>query len=160
MPLGVPAGGPEPGGVRRETGLAGTARQQGLTEDDIRRIVCCEFSSASACPGPGQAAAFIASGGTLDQAYPPLILAATAAASGMHASCYGLNIIRTDSGRLLKVSPLGNPAIPVPVPSLVLGLPGMGPAAKSTRNELLEQQEERASSSSTYGKAKEAQCDG
>ncbi|MDA8296427.1 MAG: DsrE/DsrF/DrsH-like family protein [Actinomycetota bacterium] len=78
-------------------------------------------------------AAIIASKGTLDWAYPPLILATTAAASGMATSVfftfYGLNIIHKDFARLLKVSPLGNPAMPMPVPmpNFLLGLPGMGP---------------------------------
>jgi peroxiredoxin family protein len=64
-----------------------------------------------------------------------LILATTAAASGMDSSVfftfYGLNIIHKDFERLLKVSPLGNPAMPMPVtmPNFVLGLPGMGPVA-------------------------------
>ena len=44
---------------------------------------------------------------------------------------YGLNIIHKDFERLLKVSPLGNPAMPMPIPmpNVVLGLPGMGPMA-------------------------------
>ncbi len=103
----------------------------GLTEEDVRRIVRSELEHD---PG-GRKAAFIASKGTLDWAYPPLILATTAAASGMDASIfftfYGLNIIHKDFERLLKVSPLGNPAMPMPVPmpNMVLGLPGMGPVA-------------------------------
>ena len=82
-----------------------------------------------------ETATIIASKGTLDWAYPPLILATTAAASGMKTSVfftfYGLNIIHKDFERLLKVSPLGNPAMPMPVtmPNFVLGLPGMGPVA-------------------------------
>ncbi|MDA8301215.1 MAG: DsrE/DsrF/DrsH-like family protein [Actinomycetota bacterium] len=85
--------------------------------------------------GGRSSAALIASKGTLDWAYPPLILATTAASLGMESSIfftfYGLNIIHKDYERLLKVSPLGNPAMPMPVPmpNLVLGLPGMGPIA-------------------------------
>jgi peroxiredoxin family protein len=106
-----------------------TAR--GLTEEDVRRIVKAELEREQAA----RSAAIIASKGTLDWAYPPLILATTAAASGMEASVfftfYGLNIIHKDFERLLKVSPLGNPAMPMPVPmpNFVLGLPGMGPMA-------------------------------
>ncbi len=102
-----------------------------LTEEDVRRIVRSELERDT---GPRKAA-FIASKGTLDWAYPPLILATTAAASGMDASIfftfYGLNIIHKDFERLLKVSPLGNPAMPMPIPmpNAVLGLPGMGPMA-------------------------------
>jgi len=103
-----------------------------LTEEEVRRIVQDELEQRD--PG-ARKAAFIASKGTLDWAYPPLILASTAAASGMDASVfftfYGLNIIHRDYEKLLKVSPLGNPAMPMPVtmPNLVLGLPGMGPTA-------------------------------
>lgn len=104
-----------------------------LSEADVRRIVRSELERAA--DRGGRTAAFIASKGTLDWAYPPLILATTAAASGMDASVfftfYGLNIIHKDFERLLKVSPLGNPAMPMPVtmPNFVLGLPGMGPVA-------------------------------
>jgi peroxiredoxin family protein len=104
-----------------------------LGEEDVRRIVRAELERDKAA----RTAAIIASKGTLDWAYPPLILATTAAASGMDASVfftfYGLNIVHKDFERLLKVSPLGNPAMPMPVtlPNAVLGLPGMGPLATS-----------------------------
>ncbi len=106
-----------------------------LTEEDVRRIVQSELEQASRHDAAASKAAFIASKGTLDWAYPPLILATTAAASGIDASIfftfYGLNIIHKDFEKLLKVSPLGNPAMPMPVPmpNFVLGLPGMGPVA-------------------------------
>lgn len=73
----------------------------------------------------------IASKGTLDMAYPPLILATTAAAMDIDVTVfftfYGLEIIKKDNTEKLKVSPLGNPAMPmpVPIPSLVASLPGM-----------------------------------
>ena len=82
-------------------------------------------------------ATIIASKGTLDWAYPPLILATTAAASRLEThvffTFYGLNIIHKDFERKLKVSPVGNPAMPMPVPmpNLVTVLPGMGPMATS-----------------------------
>ena len=104
------------------------ANQTALTEADIRRIVRSELERAGEQETAATKAAFIASKGTLDWAYPPLILATTAAASGMDASIfftfYGLNIIHKDFERLLKVAPLGNPAMPMPVPmpNLVLGL--------------------------------------
>ncbi|MGO8686896.1 MAG: DsrE/DsrF/DrsH-like family protein [Candidatus Dormibacteria bacterium] len=106
-----------------------------LTEEDVRRIVRAEIERAGARDPGTRTATIIASKGTLDFAYPPLILATTAAASGMETSVfftfYGLNIIHKDFERLLKVSPLGNPAMPMPVtmPNFVLGLPGMGPIA-------------------------------
>jgi len=63
--------------------------------------------------------AIIATKGTLDWAYPPLILASTAAALGyevqVFCTFYGLQILRKDvSG--LKVSPLGNPGMPMKMP--------------------------------------------
>ena len=73
----------------------------------------------------------IASKGSLDMAYPPLILASTAAAMDVEVTIfftfYGLEIIKKDNAERLKVSPLGNPAMPmpVPIPSLVASLPGM-----------------------------------
>ena len=65
----------------------------------------------------------IATKGTLDWAYPPFILASTAAALGWDVSIfftfYGLELLMKDL-RKLKVSPLGNPAMPMKMP--------MGPA--------------------------------
>jgi peroxiredoxin family protein len=61
----------------------------------------------------------IATKGTLDWAYPPFILASTAAALGWNVSIfftfYGLELLKNDlSG--LHVSPLGNPAMPMKMP--------------------------------------------
>ena len=61
----------------------------------------------------------IATKGTLDWAYPPFILASTAAALGWDVSVfftfYGLELLKKDlSG--LQVSPLGNPAMPMKMP--------------------------------------------
>ncbi len=73
----------------------------------------------------------IASKGSLDMAYPPLILATTAAAMDFDVTIfftfYGLELIKKGNADRLKISPLGNPAMPmpVPIPSLVAALPGM-----------------------------------
>ena len=73
--------------------------------------------------------AIIASKGTLDGAYPPFLLASTAAALGFEAKIfftfYGLQLLNKELK--LKVSPLGNPAMPmpVPVPSIVQIIPGL-----------------------------------
>ena len=61
----------------------------------------------------------IATKGTLDWAYPPFILASTASALGWDVSVlftfYGLQLLRKDlSG--LKISPLGNPGMPMKMP--------------------------------------------
>ena len=62
--------------------------------------------------------AIIASKGTMDWAYPPLILASTAAALGYEVQIfytfYGLQVLRKDLN--LKVSPLGNPGMPMKMP--------------------------------------------
>ena len=61
----------------------------------------------------------IATKGTLDWAYPPFILASTAAALGWDVSVfftfYGLELLKKDVSKL-KVSPLGNPAMPMKMP--------------------------------------------
>jgi peroxiredoxin family protein len=73
--------------------------------------------------------AIIATKGTLDMAYPPLILATTAAALGWDVGIfftfYGLNIIHKEKSKHLQVAPIGNPAMPIPVPNIVGMLPGM-----------------------------------
>lgn len=60
----------------------------------------------------------IATKGTLDMAYPPFILASTAAALGWEVSIfftfYGLSLLKRDLD--LKVTPLGNPAMPMKLP--------------------------------------------
>ena len=80
--------------------------------------------------------AIIATKGALDMAYPPLILASTAAALGWDVQVfftfYGLQLLRKDlSG--IAISPLGNPAMPMPVPMpvIVSVLPGMQAMATS-----------------------------
>ena len=77
--------------------------------------------------------AIIATKGTLDWAYPPFILASTAAALGYETQIfftfYGLQLLRKKLD--LKVSPLGNPGMPMPMamdkwfPTLLTALPGM-----------------------------------
>lgn len=77
--------------------------------------------------------AIIATKGTLDWAYPPFILGSTAAALGMDVEIfftfYGLQLLRKKLS--LKVSPLGNPGMPMPMamdkwfPVLGTAIPGM-----------------------------------
>src|SRR6185437_7446504 len=73
--------------------------------------------------------AIIASKGTLDMAYPPLILASAAAAMGENVEIfftfYGLDIVKKGGAEHLKVAPIANPAMPVPMPNIVGMLPGM-----------------------------------
>ena len=74
--------------------------------------------------------ALIATKGTLDMAYPPFILGSTAAALGWEVQIfftfYGLQLLRHDLEGV-KISPLANPAMPMPVPMpvMVQMLPGM-----------------------------------
>jgi peroxiredoxin family protein len=77
--------------------------------------------------------AIIATKGTLDWAYPPFILASTAAALGYEVQIfftfYGLQLVKKDLN--LKVSSLGNPGMPMPMamdkwfPVMFQALPGM-----------------------------------
>jgi peroxiredoxin family protein len=74
--------------------------------------------------------ALIATKGTLDMAYPPFILASTASALGWDVQIfftfYGLQLLRKNLDGI-KISPLANPAMPMPVPMPVMMqmLPGM-----------------------------------
>jgi peroxiredoxin family protein len=73
--------------------------------------------------------AIIATKGTLDWAYPPFILASTAAALGYEVQIfwtfYGLQCLKKDLN--LQVTSLGNPGMPMPMPMpvMVQSLPGM-----------------------------------
>jgi peroxiredoxin family protein len=72
-------------------------------------------------------ALIICSKGTLDMAFPPLMIATTAAAMGWDVHLYftfwGMDIITKKKSANLKLSPVGNPSLPMPN---ILGmLPGM-----------------------------------
>jgi peroxiredoxin family protein len=77
--------------------------------------------------------AIIATKGSLDWAYPPFILASTAAALGYETQIfftfYGLQLLKKKLS--LEVTPFGNPGMPMPMgmdkwfPVLGLALPGM-----------------------------------
>ncbi len=73
--------------------------------------------------------AIVASKGSMDMAYPPLILASTSVAMDMEVAIfftfYGLDIINKNKFKHLKVPSLANPAMPVPVPNFIGVLPGM-----------------------------------
>ena len=75
----------------------------------------------------------VASKGTLDQAYPPLILATTAASLGwqvgIYFTFYGLDILHRERLEKLKMASLANPAGPIQVPNLLGALPGATAAA-------------------------------
>ena len=73
----------------------------------------------------------IASKGALDMAYPPVILASTAAAMDVETmiffTFYGIDIINKHKYAKLQVAPIANPAMPspVPMPNIIGMLPGM-----------------------------------
>jgi peroxiredoxin family protein len=84
--------------------------------------------------------------GTLDWAYPPFILATTAAAMGLEVTMfftfYGLTLLKKKLD--LKISTLGNPAMEMPMfgmhigmPNLVSALPGVDAAATTMMKNLI-----------------------
>ncbi len=82
--------------------------------------------------------AIIAAHGTLDAAYPPLILGTAALALEMEVAIFftffGLEILKKDNADKLKVAPIANPAMPVPVPNIIGMLPGMTSVATGMMN--------------------------
>ncbi len=84
--------------------------------------------------------------GTLDWAYPPFILATTAAAMGLEVTMfftfYGLTLLKKDLN--LKISTLGNPAMEMPMmgmhmamPNIVSALPGVDGMATAMMKNLI-----------------------
>jgi peroxiredoxin family protein len=84
--------------------------------------------------------------GTLDWAYPPFILATTAAAMGLDVTMfftfYGLTLLKKKLD--LKISALGNPAMEMPMlgmhigmPNLVSAIPGVDAAATAMMKNLI-----------------------
>ncbi len=84
----------------------------------------------------------VASNGTLDQAYPPLILATTSVSLGwevgIYFTFYGLDILHKDRFESLKVASLANPAGPLQVPNIVGAIPGATSLATRTTNKWME----------------------
>jgi len=84
--------------------------------------------------------------GTLDWAYPPFILATTAAAMGLDVTMfftfYGLTLLKKKLD--LKISTLGNPAMEMPMfgmhmamPNVVSAIPGVDAAATAMMKNLI-----------------------
>jgi peroxiredoxin family protein len=78
---------------------------------------------------PSNRLAIIALHGTMDMAYPPLILATAAVAMDMKAAIfftfYGLDLLKKGHIDHLQVPPIANPAMPMPVPNIIGMIPGM-----------------------------------
>jgi peroxiredoxin family protein len=85
-----------------------------------------DVESATEDEGPPKMS-IIATKGTLDMAYPPLILASTAAAFGYEVTVFhtfwGLDILHEERSSNLKLSSVGNPNMPMP--NALATLPGM-----------------------------------
>jgi peroxiredoxin family protein len=83
--------------------------------------------AASDEPDDTRKMSIIATKGTLDMAYPPLILASTAAAFDYDVTVFhtfwGLEVLHEERSKDLKLSSVGNPNMPVP--NVVGALPGM-----------------------------------
>ena len=92
-----------------------------------------QTSPASEAAAKPKRLALVASKGTLDQAYPPMILATTAASLGwevgIYFTFYGLDILHKDRFKKLKVASLANPAGPIQLPNVLGALPGATKAA-------------------------------
>jgi len=82
--------------------------------------------------------AIIALHGTLDMAYPPFIMATTAATMDMEVAIfftfYGLDLLKKGKIDKLKIAPIANPAMPVPIPNIIGMLPGMTAMATMMMN--------------------------
>ncbi len=91
-------------------------------------------------PEPIQKIAIICSKGTLDMAYPGLILANAARMSGIEATLFftfwGLDIVTKDTVDKLHVPTVGNPSMHIP--TMLGGLPGMEAIASSMMKKQME----------------------
>ena len=89
---------------------------------------------------PIEHVSIICSKGTLDMAYPGLILANAARMSGIDATLFftfwGLDIVTEKKLDHLHVSTVGNPSMPIP--TMVGGLPGMEAAASAMMKKEME----------------------
>ena len=91
-------------------------------------------------PQPIEKIAIICSKGTLDMAYPGLILANAARMSGIDATLFftfwGLDIVSKETVDKLHVPTVGNPSMHIP--TLVGGLPGMESLATNMMKKQME----------------------
>lgn len=96
--------------------LPDTATLDRLISERLDALLPGKLAALQAAKTPSMT--IIATKGTLDWAYPPFILASTAAALGWEVSIfftfYGLTLLKKDLN--LNISPLGNPAMPMKMP--------------------------------------------
>ncbi len=92
-------------------------------------------------PAASRKVAIICSKGSLDMAYPGLILANAARMSGIDAvlffTFWGLDVINRRKAGHLHAGIVGNPS--TPLPTLVAGLPGMEALATSMMKKKIEE---------------------
>jgi peroxiredoxin family protein len=92
-------------------------------------------------PKPIEHLAIIVSKGSLDMAYPGLILANAARMSGIEATLFftfwGLDVITEDAVDHLHVAAVGNPSMHIP--TMLGGLPGMQGLATSMMKKQIEE---------------------
>jgi peroxiredoxin family protein len=90
---------------------------------------------------PTRKLALICSKGSLDMAYPGLILANAARMAGVEATIFftfwGLDVVNKNKVDKLHVSTVGNPSMPIP--TMVGGLPGMEALAPSRLKKEMEE---------------------
>jgi peroxiredoxin family protein len=91
------------------------------------RIEELEDDGVAGADDDGRKMTIVATQGTLDMAYPPLILASTAAAFDWEVvvfhTFWGLDILHEDNSKNLGVSAVGNPNMSVP--NALAAVPGM-----------------------------------
>jgi peroxiredoxin family protein len=90
---------------------------------------------------PARSIAIIVSKGTLDMAYPGLILANAARMSGIEATLFftfwGLDVITEKKVDRLHTPTVGNPSLPIP--TMLGGLPGIEAATTSMMKKQMKQ---------------------
>jgi peroxiredoxin family protein len=128
---------PETGGTEADSVETDDAGGPGTQVDDLEAQVEKLQSRVAELEGDGAADAtddedgkkmtIIATQGTLDMAYPPLILASTAAAFDWDVvvfhTFWGLDILHEENSKDLGVSAVGNPNMSVP--NALAAVPGM-----------------------------------
>lgn len=100
-----------------------------------------DYTSGAVALEPDRKLAIICSKGSLDMAYPGLILANAARMAGVEAMIFftfwGLDIVTDKKVDKLHVSTVGNPSMPIP--TMLGGLPGMEAFASSRMKKEMEE---------------------
>ena len=100
---------------------------QSQVEQLQEELSAVKAEAGTAADDEGKSMVIIATKGTLDMAYPPLILASTAAAFGWDVTVFhtfwGLDVLHEERSANLKLSAVGNPSMPMP--NALAALPGM-----------------------------------